>query len=135
MPTLASLGDFATSHIVVAGLPPEATQGLLASIAATQFAFADVAAARHEYTLATAVDVEARAAIRAGGLTPERSDALTAGETRLAAATAALEATESGLRDIAYDALVARVGAENALLARRVAGRERPAVPDCMKRA
>ena len=50
-------------------------------------------------------------------------------ETRLAAATAALEAAESDLRDIAYDALLARVGAENALLARRVAANASKRVP------
>lgn len=54
-------------------------------------------------------------------------------ETRLAAATAALEAAESDLRDIAYDALVARVGAENALLARRVAANASRRVPDAWK--
>lgn len=130
---LAGLGEVAPGAVASGGLSPESVPGLLSAIGSSQSSLLGAAAARHEHTLATAADAEARAAIRSGGLTPDRSSALSAAETRLAAATAALQGAESDLRDIAYDALVARVGAENALLARRVAANASKRVPDAWK--
>lgn len=130
---LSGLGELAPGALASGGPSPEGVPGLLAAIASSQSSFFGAAVARHEHSLALGEDAQARAEIRAGGLTPERSAALTAAETRLAAATAALRTAESDLRDIAYDALVGRVGAENALLARRVAANASRRVPDAWK--
>lgn len=125
--------DLSPGVLATAGVSGEATTGVLASAALASSDIAAVASARDEHARALAYDSEIRAEIRRGGLTPGRAAALAQAESRLAAATAALEAAEEGLRGVAMAALVDRVGADNAALAQRAASNLSRRVPDAWK--
>lgn len=125
--------DLAPSNLAIAGVVGDAAGALLANIVIATSGASVIAPAREAHTLALAAEAEIRAAIKSGGLTPQRAAALDVARTRLDAARITLDGAEHGLRDLAIAALIDRVGAENAALAQRAASHLSRRVPEAWK--